>query len=108
MSRCRVHIKQQRLQHNRSTLHQVHIQQYLKITYSQQAMPKPIAKAVLECTISKADMHECLLSCLGKHKLLVLQHVHNLITRTCLGIRDQALHQLSTVDEYCSDMIIDA
>lgn len=70
-------------------------------------MTKPIAKAVLECTISEAYMHDCLLSYLGKHQLLVLQHVHNLIKRTCLGIKDQALHQPSTVDEYCSDMTID-
>ena len=44
-------------------------------------MTKITAKAVLECTTSEADMHECL-GCLGKHKLLVLQHVLNLITRT--------------------------
>jgi len=55
-----------------------------KITHSQQAMTKTNAKAVLEVKLT------CLLSCLGKHNLLVLQHVHNLITRTCLGIRDQA------------------
>ncbi len=47
------------------------------------------AKFVLECTTSEADMRECLLSCPGKCKLLLLQHVHNSITMIYLRTRQE-------------------